>query len=423
MPPRVSLRPRLSHSYFHARVPKRLQVGTDKVRVRADKEWFGAGPVCLQLNSIMERVLVVDDEPDIRRMIGLILEADGYEVGQASTAEEALAEVATKAIDLAVLDIMLPGASGIELCAELKQKYPNLPVLILSALHDVQTHRRAVEAGADDYLSKPVHRGELSLRVRSLLLLRRMQRELSQQNDVLTKQRDQLVRLAAQKHELMEIVVHDLKNPLSAIVSNASFVESANTMSDDVRDAAGAITRAASNMLRMVQNLLDVAREDDVGITPHLEQCDLAGLVEKTCTLMSKRAEERKVRLSASIEAIGAVRADSDYMRRVLENLLDNALRYTPRGGSVTVNLGRADADLVLSVADTGPGIPDEHKARVFDKYAQLDRSIDRAQQRFGRGLGLTFCRLVAEAHGGRIWVEDAEPKGARFCLRFPAGN
>ena len=369
----------------------------------------------------MERVLVVEDEPDIRRMIGVILQGAGYQVCEASNAEQALAQIAAHNVDLAVLDIMLPGVSGIDLCRELKRTCPSIAVLVLSALHDVATHRRAVEVGVDDYLTKPVHQGELLLRVRSLLLLRSVQRELAQQNEVLRAQRDELVRLTAQKHELTELVVHDLKNPLAAIVANASFVEAAHVVSGDVREASGAITRAATNMLRMVQNLLDVSRGDEIGIVPHLELMDLGSTVEKTCGLMGKRAAERKITLSSKLEPVGAVRADSDYLRRVLENLLDNALRYAPKGGNVLVTLRRHDADVELCVADDGPGVPDEYKTRIFDKYAQLDRSVDRNQQRFGRGLGLTFCRLVAEAHRGKIWIEDRSPRGARFCLSFPA--
>jgi signal transduction histidine kinase len=327
----------------------------------------------------------------------------------------------SQAIDLAVLDVVMPGMDGISLCAGLKERDPELPVLMLTSLSDAATHRRASEAGADDFLTKPVHQGELLLRVRSLLLLRHMKRELSRQNDALRAQRDDLMNLTAQKHQLMEIVIHDLKNPLAAIASNASFLETGRAGPEDVKDAAAAISRASTNMLNMIQNLLDVAREEEVGITPHFDTVDLAATVEKTTALMQRRASDRKLSLTVNVETRDSVWVDGDYMRRVLENLLDNALRYTPSGGAVHVSLRALDGEYELSVRDTGPGVPESLRERIFDKYAQLDREVDRSQQRFGRGLGLTFCRLVAEAHRGRIWVEDAEPKGARFCLRFPA--
>jgi two-component system sensor histidine kinase/response regulator len=367
-----------------------------------------------------EHVLVVDDEPALRRLMTAMLESEGYATFEADNGEDALRVVETKPLDLAVLDVMLPGTTGIEVCKRIKALTPQLPVLMLTALHDQNTHRMCVDAGADDYLTKPVHRGELQLRVRSLLLLRRMQLELSQQNEVLTAQRDQLLKLQRQKHDFMEIMVHDLKNPLAAIVANASFVEQVKVVNDDLRDSGAAISRAAANMLRMVQNLLDVEREGERGLTAQLKPTDLVPVVERACALMARRAEERKIALSSAIEALGAVRADADYIRRVVENLLDNALRYTPRGGKVSVSLRRIEGEVELAVEDTGPGVPEEARARIFDKYAQLDRSVDREQQRVGRGLGLSFCRLVADAHGGRIFVEGGAAGGSRFVLRMP---
>jgi signal transduction histidine kinase len=371
--------------------------------------------------SAVEQVLVVDDDPSTRRLIVAILESEGYRALEALDTDTAVAVVQESQVDLMVLDVMLTGTqTGMDVCARLKPILPGVPVLFLTSLNDASTYRRALEAGADDFLTKPVHRAELLLRIHSLLLLRRMQRDLARQNEVLTRQRDDLARLTAQKHELMEIVIHDLKNPLAAIASNAGFLVQERSLSHDAKDCASAISRASDNMLRMLQNLLDVAREDDVGIQPHFEQVEMATVVEKTVGLMARRAADRNIQIAVELEAVGSVRADADYMRRVLENLLDNALRYTRSGGHVKVRLGRADSLVELIVEDDGPGIPEQHLGRIFDKYAQLDRSVDRAQHRFGRGLGLTFCRLVAEAHGGTIGAENVTPHGARFRLSFP---
>ena len=371
--------------------------------------------------SSVEQVLVVDDDLATRRLVLAIVESEGYRAHEAADTESAISLVQQVPVDLVVLDVMLTGRqSGIDVCAKLKSLAPGVPVLFLTSLNDASTYRQALEAGADDFLTKPVHRAELLLRIHSLLLLRRMQRDLARQNEVLTRQRDDLARLTAQKHELMEIVIHDLKNPLAAIASNAGFLVQERSLSTDAKDCASAISRASDNMLRMVQNLLDVAREDDVGIQPNFEQVDMGQVVAKTVSLMSRRAADRNVQLSSEVTLSERVRADADYMRRVLENLLDNALRYTRSGGHVSVKLGLVDGLVELVVEDDGPGIPEQHLGRIFDKYAQLDREVDRAQHRFGRGLGLTFCRLVAEAHHGRMSAENVAPHGARFRLSFP---
>jgi signal transduction histidine kinase len=115
------------------------------------------------------------------------------------------------------------------------------------------------------------------------------------------------------------------------------------------------------------------------------------------------------------------IEADNDLLRRLVENLLDNALRYTSSGGRVTVSASRHNGELRLAVADQGPGIPVDQREHIFEKYAQLDRVTDQAQKRFGRGIGLAFVKLAVESHGGRIWVEDNKPVGACFELRFPA--
>jgi len=137
---------------------------------------------------------------------------------------------------------------------------------------------------------------------------------------------------------------------------------------------------------------------------------------------MSRRAQDKRV----AVEVLGPSEGicfdcDPDLIRRVLENLLDNALRYTPSRSTVQLGVGLgAKGELMLSVADGGPGIPEAERERVFEKYAQLDRPDDHAQQRFGRGIGLTFVKMAVEAHGGQIWVEDRAVRGACFQIRLP---
>src|SRR5690349_4148893 len=156
--------------------------------------------------SAIESVLVVDDDPPTRRLVVGILESEGYAALEADSVEGAASIMEASHVDLAVLDVMLTGSeTGMAVCEKLKALSPQLPVLFLTSLNDASTYRRALEAGADDFLTKPVHRAELLLRIRALLLMRRMQRELARQNEVLTAQRDDLMRLTAQKHELMEI--------------------------------------------------------------------------------------------------------------------------------------------------------------------------------------------------------------------------
>lgn len=370
-----------------------------------------------------ERVLVVDQDPNTRRAIATVLASAGFDAVEAETAQMAVARAEAGGFDLVVLDLMLEGRAGPAVCEALRRAEltKDVPVLFISAAGDHAAQRIAIEAGGDDFLSKPIHRGELLLRIRSLLQFRRMQRELARSNELLTEQRDALIRLQRQKEELTEIVVHDLKNPLAAIASNAAYLTMATEMNEDVRDCSSAISRAAENMLRMVHNLLDVSRAEEAGLNLQIERIELVNMAKIVATLMSRRAEERRITLEAVCEPLELwVESDNDLLRRVLENLLDNALRYTPSGGKVELRVADEDPFVRLTVADGGPGIPEDQRQRIFEKYAQLERKIDKAQQRFGRGIGLAFVKMVVDAHRGQIAVVDNHPKGSCFELKLP---
>jgi len=175
-------------------------------------------------------------------------------------------------------------------------------------------------------------------------------------------------------------------------------------------------------MLRMIYNLLDISRSEDGALQVQRSELDLAASVRDTCHLMARRAEERRQILEVSLPNDALMMwADPDLMRRLIENLLDNALRYTPARGRVRVTADASGDHVELRIADEGPGIPEAQRSRVFEKYARLDRPDDRAQERFGRGLGLTFCKLVVEGHGGTIAIEDNAPRGACFFVRLPS--
>lgn len=371
----------------------------------------------------IETVLVVDQDPNTRRAIATVLSSAGFAAVEAETAHMALARAEAGGIDLVVLDLMLEGRTGLAVCEALRRAEltKDVPVLFISAAGDHQAQRIAIGAGGDDFLSKPIHRGELLLRIRSLLQFRRMQRELARSNQLLTEQRDALLRLQRQKEELTEIVVHDLKNPLAAIASNAAYLTMATEMNDDVRDCSSAISRAAENMLRMVHNLLDVSRAEEAGLNLQIERIELVNMAKVVASLMSRRAEERRITLAATCETPELwVEGDTDLLRRVLENLLDNAIRYTPSGGTVELRVADAGASARLSVADGGPGIPEDQRQRIFEKYAQLERKVDKAQHRFGRGIGLAFVKMVVDAHGARIAVVDNQPRGTCFEITLP---
>lgn len=358
--------------------------------------------------SATESVLVIDDNLQNRHLAEAQLASAGYEVVLAESGEKGLERFLERTPDLVLLDVKMPGMDGFETCRRMRQLPGgnDVPIVFVTAAHDLESYQKALSCGADDFLSKPVQQTELLLRVRSLVRIRRQQKAL------VTAQR--------QKEDLQALVVHDLKNPLTTILANVAFALRDARLSAEVREALDDVLGATRTMHRMVMNLLDISRSEDGALTPRLTDVNVPELLGSVVSEMTRRADEagQRLELSASLRS-PVVRADRDLLRRVVENLVDNALKYTPSGGTIRVEAEREDGRLRVSVRDQGRGIPPSQRERIFEKYAQLEQR-DEPYLRTSRGLGLVFCRLAVQAHRGRIWVEDGRP-GSVFIFELPA--
>jgi signal transduction histidine kinase len=290
-------------------------------------------------------------------------------------------------------------------------------VLFLTALRDVDTFDRALRAGGDDFLTKPIRPTELVLRVQSALKLRRVRAELREHYDLIKRQRDALQRAQLQKERMTAFVVHDLKNPVNAIDLHAQLLLRDKDLPASAHESAAQIRRDARYLTRMITNLLDLAKADEGELSPKRVDVDLRALVDEVVAELRVNAEGRKVEIRTAIEA-GRIHADVDLLRRTLTNLVENALRYAPAGTSVRVTAVRHAGETEFRVADAGSGIPPEMRDKIFEPFVQVEAG-EHPVARVGHGLGLTFCKLAVEIHGGRIWIEDAAP-GAIFCVRLP---
>ncbi|MBI5514961.1 MAG: hybrid sensor histidine kinase/response regulator [Deltaproteobacteria bacterium] len=368
-----------------------------------------------------ERVLVVDDNAMNREVAAGHLEAAGYQTLVAEDGARALALLDEAPPDLVLLDVMMPGMDGFETCRRIRASAvgAELPVVFVTALTDLGSHERALASGADDFLTKPIQRTELLLRVRSLLRIRRLHGELRRGYELLRTQRDALLAAQRQREALAAFLVHDLKNPLASILANGEYLSEDSALPPDLREAALDIRCAAATMHRMVLDLLDIDRSEEGLLTLAPTEFELRALLAEVQGAVARRAGDRRLRVEPYVHA-GAERllGDRELMRRVLENLVDNAIRYSPPGGTIRVTAAAPEGHLELRVEDQGPGVPEAWREKIFEKYTRIDQEADGAG-RSSRGLGLTFCRLVAEAHGGRIFV-DASPAGSVFCVRVP---
>ncbi len=360
-------------------------------------------------------VLVVDDNAQNRALARATLEDEGFSVREAVDGAQAIAEFERERVDCIVMDVRMPGIDGLVACERIRALAGGSKVAIVfaTALRELDTFDRAVAAGGDDFLTKPLRPDELVARLRAALHIRRLAGERLELVAELKQQRDHLQRLQYQKEQLATFLVHDLKNPVGTIDLLAQRILRDATGSERSKTAAAAMRAETRALMRMITNLLDVSKADEGRLAPNVKLVPTSPLVTEVLDELRPMASDADVELVASIGA-NEVLADRDLVHRLLANLVENALRHAPAGTAVTVALTDTRHGVELRVRDAGSGIPVDRKESVFDRFTSGDRS-----KSHNRGLGLSFCKLVMEAHGGEIWVEDAEP-GAVFCARFP---
>lgn len=362
-------------------------------------------------------VLVVDDNEQNRALAQAALEDEGYHVVLATGGREGVRRFSEARPDCVLLDVRMPDLDGFGVCEAIRALPggAETPIIFLTALRDLETFDRAQRVGGADFLTKPVRPAELLARVQAALRLRQLGSERSELYEVIRKQRDDLMRVQLQKERLTAFLVHDLKNPVNALDLHAQLLLRDRSLSEDARASALSIRSEAKRLMGLILNLLDVSKAQEGQLVAKREPLELAALVAEVVEELAVTAAAKSVTLEA--EGTASCAGDRDLLHRLLANLVENAIRHAPSRSAVRVSLSRGASTAELRVLDRGAGVPPELHERIFDRFVQLDAGGP--SSRGGRGLGLTFCRHVAEAHGGRIWVEDAEP-GARFCVRVP---
>jgi len=372
-------------------------------------------------------ILVVDDNFQNREVAEGHLVGAGYRAVQAESGADALAMLETLRPDLILLDVLMPGFDGFETCRRIRAlpEGGRVPVLFLTALGDLGTHKAALDSGADDFLTKPINRTELLIRVRSLLRIKELSDEQTRHLGVISRQRDALVEAQRQKEELTALIVHDLKNPLSSILSNVQFALGQGGLGGEERESLRDVLRASQSMVRMVMNLLDISRSEDGALVPHLADFELPALLGEVCSEMERRIDDKEQKLELAVAPdVRVMTADRDLVRRILENLVDNAYKYGPRRATIRIEAslvaarGSVADTVELRVRDQGEGIPVAFREKIFEKYARVD-GRPAHEVRNSHGLGLVFCRRAVELHSGDIWVEENASRGSCFCVRL----
>ena len=360
-------------------------------------------------------ILVVDDTPANLQLLTGMLKERGYKVRPAPSGELALRGALVSPPDLILLDITMPRMDGFEVCARLKadERLRDIPVLFISALNEASDKVRAFHAGGVDYVTKPFNIEEVEASVRTHLELRRQRRELAASLERL-KELEQL------RDSLTHMIAHDMRSPLTSIQISLDMIEP--LIPPDNADPEGAATlkdakACVSTILEMIEQMLDVSRMEAGALQPRLERGDVAETVRLAVEGQRVLAGRRRL----TFEAGGALGADFDagLLRRVVGNLVGNAIKFTAPDGSIRVSAEPRGSLVRIEVSDDGLGIPPEHHERIFTKFGQVGGKRSRG----GTGLGLTFARMAVEAHGGRIGVASEPGRGSTFWLTLPLRN
>jgi len=372
-----------------------------------------AGPIFIRRADHGARILVVDDDALTRRSLRAMLERAYYQVETVDGGAEALGLLASYKPDLILLDIQMPGMDGLEVCRQIRE-LPNgdlLPIIFLTGDERPDIHSLAFQVKGDDFLRKPVLSAELVVRIRSLMRLKRLQAEIQ-------AERDTLLDLQKQREQIFEFIVHDLKNPLSAIQAGLQLLDEREDGAAISQTQLRRLRDTSEYMGRMIQNILDIGRGEQVGLELHKTRIPLRHWIPSVLKEVESLALSRGHALAWHCPPDLEIEADQEFLRRLLLNLLDNALKYSAPGCRTRLEAQRTEGGVRLEVRDQGRGIPEHMREQIFEKFVRLEEGP--SGSRSSSGLGLAFCQLVAEAHQGRIWVEENPPQGSVFMLELP---
>jgi signal transduction histidine kinase len=380
------------------------------------------------------RILIVDDEQVGRESLHVSLAAQGYDLAFAAGGVEALATAAELVPDLVLLDVMMPGMDGFEVCRRLRAD-PHLaevPILLITALDDRESRLHGIEAGADDFISKPFDRAELRARVRTITRLNRYRRLLVERT-----QRERAEEAERLKDQLVSNVSHELRTPLSIITLLSGNLDTLyeQLAPDKRRQMIRDIRRHAQTLDDMIGKVLEISRIDNKRVLSEQRRVDLGQLARQEVERLLPLAQKKFLALEVRSDQGLSVQANENQLRQVISNLLTNAIKYTPDGGQVSCECrartveepgwedGWPSADELpagrwgaLRVSDSGVGIASEHLPRLFERFYRVQTQGNIP----GVGLGLSIAKELVELHGGRIAVASTPGKGSVFAVYVP---
>jgi signal transduction histidine kinase len=372
-----------------------------------------------------EVILVADDIPANVELLLDQLNSLGYDTITATDGPSAIAAASEHQPDLCILDVSMPAgdlgvddrSTGFEVCRRIKRdpRTARIPVIFVTALNDTSDRVRAIEAGGDDFLTKPHNRLVLGARVRSLL-------KLKAATDALEDSLRKLRELERVRDDLMKMIVHDLKTPLTSVLATLEMLADGDfgEVSTPQKVAIGDVESKSEDLLALIDDILEVARIEEANITLTLAPMAPGALLAELVHEWNHRFQQEQTTVFVSVADDAPIfTGDKGLIKRVFSNLIQNAVTHSSRAVHLDLSARRAGHGVLFTVSDNGPGIPPEYHEVIFRKFGQVE--MPRTPRTRSSGLGLTFCKLVVERHRGRIWVNSAEGKGSSFYIELPS--
>ncbi len=417
-------------------------------------------------------ILIVEDSKTQAEQLKYILEANGYSTEIAVNGLEALNKIRDSEPTIVISDILMPQMDGYDLCKKIKadDSLRDIPFILLTSLSDPEDVIKGLQAGADNFITKPYNEDFLISRVRYILLNRELRRqsvpgmgveivfagnkyfinsdrmqiidlllstyenaiqkngELAKANQELTRMHRELARkngelekLNEEKNKYLGMAAHDLRNPLSVILGFSEFLmeEMEGVVNEKQNEFLSIIKSSSEFMLQMVNDLLDISQIEAGKLQLDKEMYYIIPFVDHTISLNNIWAEKKKIKISFHYDDRRIkIPIDPHKMEQVLNNLISNAIKYSPPESSIEVNVASSENSILISIRDEGQGIPANEIDNLFKPFSKT--SVKGTAGEKSTGLGLLIARRIVEGHNGKIWVESEIGKGSAFFVSLP---
>ena len=362
-------------------------------------------------------ILLVDDRPANLVALEAVLASPEYELVRAASGREALVEVERRAFAVVLLDVQMPIMDGVETAQHMNEigvRYGwQVPIIFVTGIDSERSRiLRAYASGAVDFIQKPLEPEVIRSKVSVFVALYRANQRLVAEIDV----RRRLQEALRAREDLLAVVAHDVRSPLSAVLIAANRIEQFAEDPARTKKAADSIVRAVERLSRLVDDLLDLAKlEEGQLLSINRNDHDIVQLILSVSDLLEPLASSGELTLAAEVSDPIHAMCDCDRVEQVLANLIGNAIKFTPAGGTIRLAARRTADEIIVSVSDTGTGIPEEQVPHLFERYWQAV-----PQRRQGVGLGLSIVKAIVDSHGGRVWVQTVAGTGSTFYFTLP---